>query len=92
MNPYLAFALRVVGFLGLVGGFIALAIHNPLPGRATARLIAMFGTGAVLAFFVEGPTWGTLEPVSARPLVVVLGILLMAGASWFLWSAQSATP
>lgn len=87
MNPYLSLALRALAFAVLVGVFFYLAIA--LPGRSGGRLIAMFGTGAWLLFFVEGPEWGTLERTSARPLVIVLGLLLMGGAGLWLWSLRS---
>jgi len=88
MNPYLVFALRVLAFAGLVVAFVFFALS--LPPRMGSRLMVMFGAGAYLAFFVEGPSWGTLERTSARPLVVVLGVLMMGGAAFWLWSVRSA--
>ena len=86
MNSYLSVALRALAFVALVGVFFYPAIG--FPGRG--RLIGMFGAGAWLLFFVEGPEWGTLERTSARPLVIVLGVLLMGGAAFWLWSLRSA--
>jgi hypothetical protein len=86
MNAYIFFALRVLAFIGLVAAFVFFALSSP-PG-ISSRLIAMFGVGAYLTFFVEGPSWGTLERISARPLVVVLGLLMMGGAAFWLWSIR----
>ena len=88
MNPYLAFALRVLAFAGLVVAFVFFALS--LPSRIGSRLMMMFGVGAYLTFFVEGPSWGTLERTSARPLVIVLGVLMMGGAAFWLWSVRGA--
>lgn len=87
MNPYLSLALRILAFVALVALFFYLAIG--LPGRSGGRLIGTFGAGAWLLFFVEGPEWGTFERTSARPLVIILGVLLMGGAAFWLWSLRS---
>ena len=48
-----------------------------------ARLLTMFLMGAVMTLFVQGPRYGTLDPISTRPVWMLLGVVLM-GAS-LLW-------
>jgi hypothetical protein len=48
------------------------------------RLLALFFVGAVMAFFAQGPRYGTIDPVSTRPLVIGLGVVIM-GAS-LVWA------
>ena len=88
MNAYLGFFLHIFVFLGLVVAFGYCALV--LPVRMASRLTGMFVVGAYLTFFVEGPSWGTFERTSARPLVIVLGLLLMGGAGLWLWSVWGA--
>ncbi len=44
------------------------------------RLLAFFLMGAIFAFFVEGPRYGTIDPISTRPIMIGLGTVIM-GAS-----------
>ena len=47
------------------------------------RLMVFFLAGAVLALFVQGPRYGTIDPISTRPVVITMGVLLMgAGLVW----------
>ena len=44
------------------------------------QLLALFVGGTVMAIFMEGPTFGTVHPVSTRPVWAALGTMIM-GAS-----------
>jgi hypothetical protein len=48
------------------------------------RLLAFFLLGVVMALFVQGPQYGTIDPVSTRPIMIGLGVVMM-GAS-LVWA------
>ena len=68
----------------LVAGYVLLFL-----GQFTSapliygRLLAFFLGGAVLALFVQGPQYGTIDPVSTRPIMIGLGVVMMgASLAW----------
>ncbi len=72
-------------FAGLVIGDVVFV----LPGLKSApsiysRLFTLFIVGAVFAVFIEGPKYGTMQPISTRPIMIALGILVMGGS--VLWA------
>jgi len=76
---------KIVTFLGLLAGFLGFAHDFAQAPMIYGRLLLIFVAGAVLALFVDGPYIGRIDPVSTRPAMVMLGVLLMAaGVVWML--------
>ena len=76
---------KVVTLLGLLAGFLCFAQDFSEAPLLYGRLLLIFVAGAVVALFVDGPSIGSIDPVSTRPVMVVLGVLLMAaGVVWML--------
>jgi uncharacterized membrane protein YbaN (DUF454 family) len=77
---------RIVGFQVVVLGYILLFLPELRSSPFVyGRLSVIFLAGAVMAFFAQGQQYGTLQPVSTRPIMVVVGVLLMgAGLVWGL--------
>ena len=48
------------------------------------RLFAMYAFGAVMALYFKGDEIGILQPISTRPVFIIVGVLLM-GAS-LVWT------
>ena len=72
---------KLLAFQVLVAAYVLLFLRQLASAPfAYGRLLAFFLVGAVMAFFVQGPQYGTIDPVSTRPLVIGLGVLIM-GAS-----------
>ena len=47
------------------------------------QLLALFVGGTVMAIFMEGPSFGTIHPVSTRPIWAALGTVIMgASVTW----------
>jgi hypothetical protein len=69
---------RILLFEVLVGGDILL-LWRGFTSAPTIyiRLFTIFVAGAVTALFVQGPVIGAMPPNSTRPLMVVLGVVLM---------------
>jgi fumarate reductase subunit C len=77
---------KLVAFQVVVLAYILLILRNfsSVP-FVYARLFVIFLAGAVVAFFVQGPQYGTMQPISTRPVMVFLGAVLMgAGLLWTL--------
>ena len=78
--PYRALALEA-----LVGGYVLLFFREIISEPFLyGRLLALFVVGTITALFVQGPQYGTIDPISTRPLMVVLGVIIM-GAS-LVWT------
>ncbi len=72
---------KLLGFQVLVAIYVLLFVHElALAPLIYGRLLTFFLMGAAFAFFVQGPKYGTLHPISTRPVMVGLGVL-MTGAS-----------
>ena len=69
--------------LALTASFLVFAPDFADLPTVYARLLTMFVTGAVMTIYVQGPSYGTLDPISTRPVWVLIGVMLM-GAS-LLW-------
>jgi len=41
------------------------------------RLLGVFVGGTVMAIFMQGPRYGTIDPISTRPIWVALGVVIM---------------
>lgn len=71
--PYRALALEA-----MVGGYVLVffreIISNPF---IYGRLLALFAGGTIMALFVQGPQYGTIDPTATRPLMVALGVIMM---------------
>ena len=84
---------KILMLLALLTGYVLLVCYassvpfardfNSMPS-VYARLFTMFLAGAVTALFVQGPQYGTIDPISSRPIWVILGVLLMGGS--LLWT------
>ncbi len=48
------------------------------------RLLAMFIGGTAMALFMQGPQYGTIDPISTRPVWIGLGVIIMAAS--VLWA------
>ena len=69
----------------LVAGYVLLFLGQLVSAPFLyGRLLALFLMGGIVALFVQGPQIGTIDPVSTRPLMVGLGIIVM-GAS-LVWA------
>ena len=78
--PYRALALEA-----LVGGYVLVFFREIISEPFLyGRLLALFVWGTIMTLFVQGPQYGTIDPISTRPLIVVLGVLIM-GAS-LVWA------
>ena len=81
----MSLARKVVLFLGLLACFLACTGQFQLPFRVYARLATIFIAGAICTVFVDGTTIGTLQPMFTRPVMIVIGVLLMgASVVWLL--------
>jgi hypothetical protein len=69
----------------LIGGYVLLFL-GPIVAAPLlyGRLLALYVAGTAVALFVQGPQYGTIDPISTRPLMVGLGVLLMGAC--LLWS------
>lgn len=77
-------AYRLLTLEALLAGYVLLFLDEILSAPLVyGRLVALFLMGTVLALFVQGPQFGTIHPVSTRPVAIALGVLIM-GAS-LLW-------
>ena len=84
--PFRALALEA-----LVGGYVLIFFKRIVAEPfAFARLLPLFVAGAVIALFVQGPQYGTIDPISTRPLMVVLGITLMGASLVLSFAVRSA--
>jgi hypothetical protein len=75
---------RVAVLLALVALFVLCCGDFTVAPFVYARLFTMYGFGAVMALFFKGDEIGTLQPISTRPVFIIVGILLM-GAS-IVWT------
>ncbi|MGO8929489.1 MAG: hypothetical protein ACLQU3_21705 [Limisphaerales bacterium] len=66
----------------LVLGYFLLFFHQIVSDLFSiyGQLLALFVGGTVMAIFMQGPSFGTIHPVSTRPLWAALGTMMM-GAS-----------
>ena len=72
---------KLLGFQALVIGYILLFFRQFASAPFVyGRLLVFFVIGAAVAFFTQGPQYGTIQPVSTRPLMIALGVVVM-GAS-----------
>ena len=77
-------AYRLLMLEVLVAGYVLLFFGEIMSAPGIyGRLVALFLGGTVMALFVQGPQFGTIHPVSTRPVMIALGVLLM-GTS-LLW-------
>ena len=70
--------------------FILLGIRLDAPSYLIARLLPLFIAGTVFLIFVKGPTYGTIDPISTRPLMVLLGFLMMVVPTLFVFLLKGA--
>jgi hypothetical protein len=69
----------------LAVGYALLFLHEIVTAPFLyGRLLAMFIGGTAMALFMQGPQYGTIDPISTRPVWVGLGVIIM-GAS-LLWA------
>src|SRR6185295_10803457 len=70
---------KVLILLGLIGGYGYVLIACGFLEVPTLfwRFFFMFVAGAVIALFGDGPSYGTMEPVSFRPICIIVGAMLM---------------
>jgi len=69
---------KILVFEALIGGYLLLFFRNLIAAPFLfGRLVVMFGAGAFIAFFVQGPSLGNMPPNSTRSLMIGLGLLLM---------------
>jgi hypothetical protein len=72
---------KILALQMLVAAYVLLFLRQFVSAPLIyGRLLAFFLAGAVAVLFVQGPRYGTIDPISTRPVMIVLGILLM-GAS-----------
>ena len=78
-------AYRLVAFQALIAGYALLFFRQiTLEPFVYGRLLALFLGGAVMAVLMQGESYGTIHPVSTRPIWLVLGIVVMGAI--LLWS------
>ena len=69
----------------LVAGYVLVFLRQIMSAPFLyGRLAVMFVVGTAMALFMQGPQYGTIDPISTRPLWVALGLIIM-GAS-LLWA------
>jgi hypothetical protein len=74
----------------LAVGYAVLFLHEIISSpRVYCLLLAMFGAGAAMTLFMEGPQYGTIDPISTRPAWVGLGLVIMGAALLFSFSIRS---
>jgi hypothetical protein len=79
------FAYRLLLLEALAVGYVVLFLHEITSAPFLyGRLLAMFVGGTAMALFMQGPQYGTIDPISTRPVWVGLGVVVM-GAS-LLWT------
>ncbi len=70
---------KLLGFQALVVGYVLLFFSQIVSAPfGHVRLLVLFVIGAVMVFFTQGPQYGTIEPISTRPLMIALGVIVMA--------------
>lgn len=67
----LALELLIVGYFIL---FFHQIVSEPF---GYGRLLGLFVGGTVMAIFMQGPTYGTIHPVSTRLIWAALGVVIM---------------
>lgn len=98
MKTFFSYAIRSLIFVGLIAGFIHFL--PPLQNFASTyaafrgfrRLVILFALGAFVALFIKGPSLSNRSDISTRPLFVIMGILMMAGACYAVWWLRDAFP
>ncbi len=75
---------KIVAFQVVVLAYVLLILRSVSSAPFVyARLFVIFLAGAIVAFFVQGPQYGTLQPISTRPIMILLGVVVMgAGLLW----------
>ena len=70
---------KILILLGLIGGYgyLLIACGFLAVPELFGRFFFMFLAGAVIALFGDGPSYGTMEPVSFRPICIIVGVMLM---------------
>jgi hypothetical protein len=79
------FAYRILALEALAVGYVLLFLKEIISAPLLyGRLVAMFVGGTAMALFMQGPQYGTIHPISTRPVWIGLGVIIM-GAS-LLWA------
>ena len=80
MKPAYRLVTVEVLIIGYVLIFLREIISEPF---LYGRLVALFLGGTIMAFFMQGPQYGNIDPISTCPVWVGLGVLIMgAGLLW----------
>ena len=76
---------RLFALEALVIGYVLLFLHEIIRSPFLfGRLLVVFIGGTVMALFMQGPQYGTIDPISTRPVWIGLGGIIM-GAS-LIWA------
>ena len=76
---------RLLVLAALTVGYVVLFLHEIITAPFLyGRLLAMFIGGTIMALFMQGPQYGTIDPISTRPVWIGLGVIII-GAS-LLWA------
>ena len=78
---------RVVVFVALLSLYVVQFRFHP---AGLDRPFLLFIIGDVLAVFIRGPIYGRLQPISTRPIMIILGVLLMAAPVVWLLTASAS--
>lgn len=76
---------RIVILLVLIAVYFLCCGDFTVAPTIYLRLFTMYVVGAGMALFSKGDQIGTLQPISTRPVLIIVGLLLMgAGFVWTL--------
>ena len=67
----LALELLIAGYVVL---FFRQIVSEPF---GYGRLLALFVAGTLIAIFMQGPTYGNIQPISTRAIWATLGVVIM---------------
>ena len=81
---------KIVLFLALLTVYVACLGESMLLGRMSMRLAVMYIVGAYCAIFAEGTTLGTMQPISTRPVMIIVGVMMMGASLMWLLALRDA--
>jgi uncharacterized membrane protein YfcA len=68
---------KVLVFIALIGAYFYFAGASGWQTLYGRKLAVIYGFGAVITLWLGGERIGTFDPISLRPIFIVLGLILM---------------
>ena len=80
--------LKILTLIALLAFYLSLAGPPTWRTLFGQKLLVVYGFGAAMALWFGGRRIGTLDPISLRPIFVVLGVILMAAAFLIMFETR----